>query len=99
MHSSIRKTHCPNEQLTAVTFSNPDVSTRISIPPTYPTVGENFPSCIPQPVLYVGSVGRRHTPHKSVCFKPFGTPAQSKQVELSPLQTPHASLPASRRIV
>ena len=31
------------------------------------------------------------TPHSSTSRPPFGTPAQSRHVELSPPQTPHSS--------
>ena len=77
----------------SVTFAKPDDLMSISIPPIYPTVGENFPSFIPQPVLKLGSDGSKQFPHKSFSLGPFGTPAQSTQVELSPSHTPHASLP------
>ena len=39
--------------------------------------------------------GPSHTPHSSKVDAPFGTPAQSKQVELSPPHTPHSSLTKS----
>ena len=81
------------EQLTLVTFFKLDDLMSISIPPTYTTLGENFPSFIPQPVLKLGFDGSKHFPHKSFVLLPFGTLSQSKHVELSPLHFPQASLP------
>jgi hypothetical protein len=83
------------EQLMLVTFSISDILMSTSIPPKYPTAGVNVPSWIPHWVLYLGSDGRRHSPQRSFTCPPLGTPAQSKQVELVPLHTPHASLPKS----
>ena len=63
------------------------------MPPTLPTMGVKEPRVVPQPVLNVGDPGSRHLLQRSKTFSPLGTPSQSLQVELVPLQTPHASLP------